>query len=485
MALLPLVMKTLNLWQRRLFYLILFLIPTNLAKHWPLSYSYVSGHLVDYLIPTLYLTDILIIILLSLSLINSIYGNRQMSNQLPARWYLSPSVIFLTLTLPSVIFATHFIPAIYHYCHLILLSLLAHWLKNHFNALKHLNNIIFTLSLSALFQSFLSLTQWFKQTSVFGYWFLGEQPYTDASVNIDKITWFNGAVKIPPLGTLPHSNILAAFLIAIIPLMLYQLIKQRSFTTKLFYTVSLTLSVSAVFLTFSLSAWLSLLLIGLPLIIILIQTTPNPSPQRIQQLSLIKNLPRFQHWQQTLNQPLKTPATNNLLLSKFLLMVCGLALIALTVFSRLPLLIPESSFTRRSQLTRIALSMLPRHWLLGIGLNNFTAVMDQFGLVYSTTRFLQPVHNIYLLFLSETGLLGLTALLYWLLAPLYQQLKNRQLSLLTISYLSLLFIGLFDHHPLTLQTSLLLFILNGLIYPPTSAPIPQSPTAANQSLMFD
>ena len=47
-----------------LFYLILFLLPANLAKHFPVASSYVSGILVDYLIPTVYLTDILIIILL-------------------------------------------------------------------------------------------------------------------------------------------------------------------------------------------------------------------------------------------------------------------------------------------------------------------------------------------------------------------------------------------------------------------------------------
>ena len=54
------------------FYLIVFLIPLNLAKHFPLASSYVSGNLVDYLIPAIYLTDILIILLLIIKPIKSI-----------------------------------------------------------------------------------------------------------------------------------------------------------------------------------------------------------------------------------------------------------------------------------------------------------------------------------------------------------------------------------------------------------------------------
>ncbi|MEA3355691.1 MAG: hypothetical protein U9Q63_04395, partial [Patescibacteria group bacterium] len=51
-------------WQIKLFYLIIFLIPCNLSKHFILPSSYVNGILVDYLIPSIYFTDILIIILL-------------------------------------------------------------------------------------------------------------------------------------------------------------------------------------------------------------------------------------------------------------------------------------------------------------------------------------------------------------------------------------------------------------------------------------
>ena len=113
---------------------------------------------------------------------------------------------------------------------------------------------------------------------------------------------------------------------------------------------------------------------------------------------------------------------------------------------------PESSFSRRSELTKIALKMFTDHPLSGAGLNNFTVVMDQYGYVPATTRFLQPVHNIYLLILSETGLIGAMGFGYLFLKGPFWRGKAGP-------YWILLFLGLFDHYPLTLQTGMLLFIL--------------------------
>ena len=88
--------------------------------------------------------------------------------------------------------------------------------------------------------------------------------------------------------------------------------------------------------------------------------------------------------------------------------------------------------------------------------------MEHYGYITSTTRFLQPVHNIFLLILSETGLIGLAGFLY-LLGSKLQQLRLRQkseqvlnLKIFLIPLLTLLFLGLFDHYPFTIQQSLLL-----------------------------
>ena len=45
---------------KKLFFVLALLLPVNLAKHFIYPGAYVDGILVDYLIPTLYLTDLLI-----------------------------------------------------------------------------------------------------------------------------------------------------------------------------------------------------------------------------------------------------------------------------------------------------------------------------------------------------------------------------------------------------------------------------------------
>jgi len=458
-------MNKLKTWQFRIFYLLLFLLPTNLAKHFPLPSSYVSGILVDYLIPTLYLTDILIISLLVLWLIDKFSSHQQLTLW-PSRQLLkSPLIIFLLLLLPSVIFSTSLIPAAYKWLKFLELTLLVSWIKDNLDLKTHLTTITNWLSASVICQSLLALAQWLKQSSLFGYWFFGEQPYTSATPGIDKITWFSGALKIPPLGTLPHPNVLAGFLVASLPLILYQLIKARQPKSIFLYFTSILLATLTLFLTFSLSAWLALLLITLPAII-LTQTSSSLLSSRHQQLSLVKNLPRFDHWQKIISTH-ENPQTGIQLHDrglrsppvKLALIYLLSLIIILSLATKLSFLAPESSFTRRSQLANIAKDIFKYRPLTGVGLNSFTPVMEQYGYVTATTRFLQPVHNIYLLVLAETGLLGLLGFLYLTISAIIKAFKNHRFNLL-IPFLSLLFIGLFDHYPLTIhQTSLLFFLL--------------------------
>jgi O-antigen ligase len=420
-------MSKLTSWQLKLFYLILFLVPSNLAKHFILPSSYVSGILVDYLIPTIYLTDILIIILLLSSFLKKSSPKiKQLTlfNQPKPK----PLFIFLLLLLPSVILASSPVPAIYKWLKLLELVIFTLWIKKNLNLTDHLNPIINVLSASVLFQSLLSLTQWFKQASVFGFKFLGEQPFNSATPGIDKITWFTGAIKIPPLGTFPHPNILAGFLSLTLPLILFKLFNKTSkptlkLRTKILLSLSALLGLTTLFLTFSLSAWLAFLLIGLPSVLLL----------------TIKIRPL-----------------------KLILIYSGLFLILFSFVTKLTFLAPASSFSRRSELTKIALKMIQDKPMFGIGLNNFTIKLEDYGHVTATTRFLQPVHNIYLLILSETGFIGLTGFIYLsgsILKRLWFQRKSKTIlnSVFWIAFSTLLFLGLFDHYPFTVQQSLLLF----------------------------
>ena len=381
--------------QLKLFYLILLLLPVNLAKHFLVPSSFVAGVLVDYLIPAVYLTDVLIIILLELLLVST----KPKINQ--------ALVIFLALLLPSLLAAAAFVPAVYKWLKLLELAGFAWWIKKNISWKKHLPAISLALTGALLWQSLLAIAQWFKQGSILGYWFLGEQPYNAATAGMDKISWLNGALKLPPLGTTPHPNVLAGLIVVLLPFLLNQILYSR------WYLIPVFLSLVTLFLTFSLSAWLALVLIIIPFFL-----------YRLKPILLV-----------------------------------GYAVLIISLiagfFGNFEFLAPQTSFDRRSQLAGMAIKMVQDSPLIGQGLNNFTVVMDQYGIIAATTRFLQPVHNIYLLILAETGILGLFGFGYLIVCAF----RSPRPAVLKLSLFTLLFLGLFDHYPFTLQQGMLLLFL--------------------------
>jgi len=105
--------------------------------------------------------------------------------------------------------------------------------------------------------------------------------------------------------------------------------------------------------------------------------------------------------------------------------------------------------------------------LSGIGLNNFIVRLPEFWPMTGFTYWLQPVHNIYLLILTETGIVGLL-IFVWLLILTYRRLL-KTLTInhwpLIISLAAILLLGLVDHYWVTLQqTQLLLAVILGLAW---------------------
>jgi len=97
----------------------------------------------------------------------------------------------------------------------------------------------------------------------------------------------------------------------------------------------------------------------------------------------------------------------------------------------------------------------------GIGIGNYTAytnAKDQLYGVEKQSSAYQPVHNIYLLVISELGIFGLLALLLFLLSNTRcLTWKNPWTLGLSLAVVSLLTIGLFDHYLWTLHFGILLF----------------------------
>jgi O-antigen ligase len=97
----------------------------------------------------------------------------------------------------------------------------------------------------------------------------------------------------------------------------------------------------------------------------------------------------------------------------------------------------------------------------GVGLGNFLVALPS-SLPSRAIYFLQPVHNIYLLLLSEIGIVGI-GVLGWVLRSISWSKKYILSSPITASLVGLLLLGLVDHYVLTLQQGrLLLTVLLGL-----------------------
>jgi O-antigen ligase len=65
-----------------------------------------------------------------------------------------------------------------------------------------------------------------------------------------------------------------------------------------------------------------------------------------------------------------------------------------------------TGFTARYKLDKVAIDMTKAHPVIGIGLNNFSKDVTKYDKTGISLIFPEPVHNIFLLYLSETGILG-------------------------------------------------------------------------------
>ncbi len=218
-------MKRLVLW------LLVFLIPTQLGYHfWP-EFSFVSGYKIDYLSPTIYLTDIFLILFLLTS------AKKSNLKQ------LSPLLI---LALINIIFATQPLLSLFFWSKLciyflVFLSLLK---------IKNLKKIIYTpLLASTILVIVIQITQLFLQKSIGGpLYLLGERAFNFYTPNIAKINLGNLGVLIRPYSIFSHPNSLAGYLLIIL------VIQKWPRHIKIFIS-------SAIILTFSKIAILALLLL--------------------------------------------------------------------------------------------------------------------------------------------------------------------------------------------------------------------------------
>jgi O-antigen ligase len=396
--------------------LIFLLFPLQLGKHfWP-DWSMVLGRRVDYLSPTLYVTDILMILPILLSVFFLLTNKKAWTKSillLRQKRVLGILGLVLGGIVCNCLFSL--IP-INSLLTIVRWGLLFSFAIVGIGMIKDTRKLTYLYIYAMVASSFLALWQVGIQKNVGGilYWF-GERSFSLQLPGIAKLVFclpqLGCQELLRPYATFPHPNVLAGALVIAILLVIASV--RAPLLNKL---ALLGLFSGTLLLTASRSAIAALCISVLYM--------------------FLKNHTRVRF---------------------FFLMLSAMIISSITLPYQIPQLVGEESVTVRQNLVQAAIEIIVRHPLAGVGLGNFLAALPSF-IPSREIYFLQPVHNIYLLFLSEVGALGMLLLIVvcFSCTRICTKILNAPLFPVT---LSILFIGLLDHYPLTLQQGrLLLFI---------------------------
>jgi len=389
-----------------------FLIPTNLFVKVIYPGARVSGLIVDYLLPKFYLSDLALLGILMLGLLQFKTWSKHIIVILLLFCGFAITHIFLHRfdpTLPSTVWMFIKWFAVLA-CGLICIE---HKNSKHQTLMAH-PWIHWALVGAIFFQTTLGIYQHVFQRPLVGFYFFGEPPF-ESSMLFAK-TENPGALRMLPYGTTPHPNVLAGVSV----LMFFVLMTQTA--TTLFTQLA-----------------------GVCVLMIICATQST--------VALCALFFGF-GWKTFMNVvgwKMKTKLALTLTVGALFLIISPFALASLA-----PHFPSSTSLNRRVQLNTIGWHAFLAHPFEGVGVNAFTAREHEFGEVVSSVRFIQPAHHIPLLFLAETGFLGILFIfLFFIFVHKYYSVNFAHALFFTLP-LSLIFS--LDHYVYTLQQGQLVFI---------------------------
>lgn len=406
-------MSKLKKVEHLLLFLTLLFLPTQLGRHfWP-QFSFVYSLPIDYLSPTVYFWDILVVGVWVTFLLKKRHINR-----LALSFFY-----FFILTQSLSLFNSNIGAGLVRLEQYTAAGFFGVYVASqNFSDLKKI--LFWPLAIGIVGESILAITQFVKGGSLF-FWILGERSFSVTTAGIAKFDFY-GREFLRPYATFPHPNVLAAFLI-----------------------------IGTVFLI-----WIGDLL-------------RNGLRNRLRNL-ILGATPLLAGIVVVLTAS-RTAISLGIILALFLLKTKGRIILLVLLMLLLPILytrfsavfnFDSLSLIRREQLSEKALKMWISSPILGVGLNNFIPVASD-QLLVGPSRFLQPVHNIFLLALAETGVIGVIGVIILTGVPVYRLLKlypkPYPLHPILLVWTMVIFLGLFDHYFLTLpQGYRLLFLIWGL-----------------------
>jgi len=380
-------------------FLFLLILPTQFGKHFFLPFSYIFGVRIDYLAPTLYVTDILAIILIAL------YGKNVVS------FFKTKKILFLFLfILLNSCFSLSLFISLYRFVKVIEFLGIIAVIKKEYPIQK--NHIMQAFLWGLIFQFILVITQFLVKHSLSGIWyFFGERYVNLGMPDIAKAS-INGFEFLRPYGTFSHPNSMAGFYLVLALFVL----TNKSITNLFFKYAFLLFSACLIMLSFSKA---TLIIFGLLLLYYFVSSS----------------------------------------LRCRICFAAKFVIIGIIIFLFLTVQTDPLSFQKRIGLTLDAFKIIARFPFLGTGIGSYLYAQKDFPIHYSYF-FLQPVHNIFLLFIAETGIpfglffIGKTVTVF---------LNTIRKSSLLIPFLAIVFTGMIDHYWLTLQQNILLLaVMSGI-----------------------
>ncbi len=396
------------------FYLLILFLPTQFGKHfWPTA-AFINGLRIDYLSPTIYLTDIFIIFIF-------LFSGKQIIFKI-LKSHKEKLLVFLTFILfiiLGIIFSKNIAAGIYGLIKLLEFSFLGVFIFINHKTIS-LNKILTILSVGIIFETALAVLQYFNIGSLEGlFYFLGERKFNSATPGIANAS-IAGELILRPYGTFSHPNLLGGY-IAICLSLLPTL--ARKINTS--FILVITVGIIGVFISFSRTAIVALIIFLISFF--LISVYEKYKKGKLNQVLVKQNM--------------------------FIIMVLVLtaSLFSFNQFSeRFNIEFQNESVIYRTKLLNQSLEMIQQNPFLGVGINNFFNNLDK---TFNSPSLLQPVHNIFLLTFSELGIIGFLCLIF----ILFKSFKKNAFNLIVI--LTIIILGSFDHYLLTIQQGQLMLTI--------------------------
>lgn len=422
----------------------LVLLPFNRFLILKYDHAYLLGRISDYLLLTVHLFEIPIFTLLYYKIIEFIFSKKRVNLSLifSRKTLIVVSVIgFYVLintiqVFKGVVDFWYVIPRFQNIFLIIFISIIVRRIS-----VTKLFSILF---LGGILQSVLAIIQVAINHAI-GLTFLGESQFNQMLFYIAKSELF-GMLRVRGYGTFPHPNVLAAFLLFSIVAGIYLFLKRYTKEDveknwdikKLAHVFGLMIVIIGLLLTQSRTVIIALL-----------------SGTVISVIYIV-----FKYFRKTLT-------------AYYLILGVIASSLTLGYFFRDRILslwsYDNSSITHRLMLQGFASEFYKNNPMFGIGAGNFLkSIAEKSGIVTNHSFIVEPVHNIWLLILSESGIfifLSIIALLIWRIVNSFRNEKNIGNLILKFYMLSvLLFTSNLDHYLLTLkQGSVILGILLSLL----------------------